>query len=84
MGSNFEFGASDHLFARIMQDESGRLRNLVDEIVMRCHEAAKMGVEIDELASVCTMGWYMARDPEIQAIFRFMMDQTSPNPEAIN
>jgi hypothetical protein len=51
---------------------------------MRCHEAAKMGVEIDELASVCTMGWYMAKDPEIQAIFRFMMDQTSPNPETIN
>tara|TARA_R110000824_G_scaffold177897_2_gene357408 strand:- start:343 stop:597 length:255 start_codon:yes stop_codon:yes gene_type:complete len=84
MAKNFELGASDHLFARIMQDETGRLKNLIDEIVMRCHEAAKLGVEIDELASVCTMGWYMAKDPEIRAIFRFMMDQTSPNPETIN
>jgi hypothetical protein len=84
MAKNFEFGASDHLFARIMQDESGRLRNLINEIVMRCHAAAKMGVEIDELASVCTMGWYMAKDPEIEAIFRFMMDQTGSDPETIN
>ena len=84
MDTNFEFGALDHLFARIMEDETDELRKLIDDIVMKCHNAAKLGVRMDELASIVTMAHHMAHNPEIQQILAFMMEQTKPEPETFH
>mgnify|MGYP003645406153 CR=1 FL=1 len=84
MDSNFEFGALDHLFARIMEDETGELRKTIDDIVMKCHTAAKLGVRMDELASIVTMAHHMAHNPEVQQILAFMMEQTKPEPDTFH
>ena len=84
MESKFEFGATEKLFERISKDETGKLKEIISEIVFRCREAAEMEVPMDELASVCTMGWYMGIDPSVEAIFNFILQQTKPDPQIIN
>lgn len=71
MPPTFEFGSTQKLFDRIEDDEE--LRKLIDEIILKCKMASDKGIPMDELASACTMGWFMGQDPSIQKIYDYII-----------
>ena len=77
MPSKFEFGTTDKLFERIAKDEE--LSKIVEEIIFKCKMASDRGVPMDELASACTMGWFMGQDPEIAKIYKFIVSSHKLN-----
>tara|TARA_R110000824_G_scaffold4217_4_gene20086 strand:- start:4836 stop:5084 length:249 start_codon:yes stop_codon:yes gene_type:complete len=75
MNEKFEFGSTEKLFERIGNDKSGELAYLVDEIILKCKQASDRGIPMDELASACTMGWFMGQDPQISKVYHFIIEQ---------
>ena len=71
MKQSFEFGSTEKLFERIAKDKE--LQKLVDDIVFKCKQASDKGIPMDELASACTLGWFMGQDPQVQKIYDFIV-----------
>ena len=78
MDENFDFGQADHLFARIMEDKTGRLRKLVNQIIQSVKAATDMGCEPDELQMLFMMGYMCSKEPETRMIFEALLRNTGP------
>ena len=78
MSEIFEKGATDSLFDRVEADETGELRHLVLDLIETCKRVAELGVPLDELATCCTLAWYMGQSPELKVIFEAMLKGKSP------
>jgi len=76
MNQKFEFGATEKLFERIEKDTSGELAYIIDAMILKCKEASKSGVPMDELASACTMGWFMGQDPQVAKLYEMIIEQS--------
>ena len=84
MNDAFDFGQADHLFARIMEDKTGRLRKLVNQIIQSVKAATDMGCEPDELQMLFMMGYMCSTEPETRAIFDALLRSASPMDDEIN
>ena len=78
MDSSFDFGQADHLFARIMEDKTGRLRKLVNQIIQSVKAATDMGCEPDELQMLFMMGYMCSTEPETRQIFDALLRNAEP------
>ena len=83
MDQKFEKGATDSLFDRIDKDETGELKHLVMDLIETCKRISELGVPMDELATCCTLAWYMGQSPEFGNLLEVLM-QGMPNPENID
>jgi hypothetical protein len=84
MNENFDFGQADHLFARVMEDKTGRLRKLVNQILQSVRAATDMGCEPDELQMLFMMGYMCAKEPETREIFDALLRNAAPVPDDFN
>lgn len=84
MNDKFDFGQADHLFARIMEDKTGRLRKLVNQIIQSVKVAADMGCEPDELQMLFMMGYMCSQEPETRAIFDALLRHAEPVEDDFN
>tara|TARA_Y100000992_G_C20850967_1_gene298265 strand:+ start:38 stop:292 length:255 start_codon:yes stop_codon:yes gene_type:complete len=73
MSQIFEKGATDSLFDRIDKDETGELRHLVLDLIETCKRVSELGVPMDELATCCTLAWYMGQSPEFNSLLEVLM-----------
>jgi hypothetical protein len=76
MKKKFEFGTTEKLFERIENDKSGELAYLVDALILKCKEASDAGIPLDEMASACTMGWFMGQDPSIAKLYEMIIERS--------
>ena len=84
MDTNFDFGQADHLFARMMEDKTGRLKKLVNQIIQSVKAATDMGCEMDELQMLFMMGYMCSKEPETRAIFDALLRSAEPMSEDFN
>ena len=78
MSSNFDFGGADEIFKRIMEDETGRLRKLVSQIVQAVRTATDMGCTPDELQMLFMVGYMSSKEPETRQLFDMLLQQVVP------
>jgi hypothetical protein len=64
----------DEFFTKVMNDETGKLKEIARELFYLAQEAAKNEVDIADVASICTMGWQSATAPEMEHVFEFMLN----------
>ena len=64
----------DDLFDKINQDETGAVGSLIRNLFYLSKQAAQSGIDINELASVCTMGWQSDETPEMASMFEFLLN----------
>ena len=79
MKKKFEFGTTEKLFERIEKDKSGDLAYIVDALILKCKEASTAGIPMDEMASACTMGWFMGQDPHIAKLYEMIIERSKSN-----
>tara|TARA_R110000824_G_C14873742_1_gene642601 strand:+ start:24 stop:272 length:249 start_codon:yes stop_codon:yes gene_type:complete len=79
MKKKFEFGTTEKLFERIEKDKSGDLAYIVDALILKCKEASTAGIPMDEMASACTMGWFMGQDPSIAKLYEMIIERSKSN-----
>lgn len=70
----------EELVARAEADKTGKLMQMMQEIIDVTSTAAMMGFELQELASVCTMGHFLGKNPEyLQAMEYLAKRGEKPN-----
>ena len=80
----YEMGSAEALFQRIEKDETGELKTIVTQIIELCKRTAQLDVPMDELATCCTLAWYMGQTPEIENIFKTMIKNKRVDKKNIN
>ena len=63
----------EELVARAEADETGELMQMMQEIIDVATAAAMMGFELQELASVCTIGHFLGKNPEYLQAMSYLL-----------
>lgn len=72
----------EELVARAEADKTGNLMRMMQELIEVSSMAATMGFELQELASVCTIGHFLGKNPEyLQAMDYLMKRGSEPETE---
>lgn len=79
MESTFDFSVMEDLLQKAEKDESGELAALINDLIMAGRKAGHSGMNLHEIASVVTMGYYVAREPELESLVQFLLSRTQPN-----
>lgn len=65
----------EDLVARAEADETGQLMMMMQELIHVSSKAAELGFELQELASVCTMGHFLGNNPEYIQALAYLMER---------
>jgi hypothetical protein len=79
MAKNFDFTTMDGLLDRVERENDIELSNLISELIMLSKKASEKGVTMKEIASLVTMGHFIAQEPELQSLLDFMLTKINPN-----
>jgi|TARA_R110001592_G_C13134144_1_gene746815 hypothetical protein len=79
METPFDFSVMEELLKKASLDETGELSVLINNLIMAGRKAGHSGMTLHEIASVVTMGYYVAREPELESIVQFLLSKTKPN-----
>ena len=79
MAKNFDFTTMDGLLDRVERENDVELSNLISELIMLSKRASEKGVSMKEIASLVTMGHFIAQEPELQSLLDFMLTKINPN-----
>lgn len=79
MAKNFDFTTMDGLLDRVERENDIELSNLISELIMLSKRASEKGVTMKEIASLVTMGHFIAQEPELQSLLDFMLTKINPN-----
>ena len=79
MEAPFDFSAMEGLIQKAMEDETGQLSKLINDLIMAGRKAGHSGMSLHEIASVVTMGYYVSREPELETLVQFLLSKTKPN-----
>ena len=75
---------TEALFDRADLDETGELKHLVMEVIEIVKRMGSLGVPLNEIASVCTMAWYLGQNPEVEKMVGGMLDLNNFDKNKIN
>ncbi len=62
-------------------DHTGRVAEIMRELMKVCEEAGKAGFTLEELSIIGTTGWYISQDPAMAEIMKNMMNVPPPPPD---
>lgn len=73
------FGNADDLFRKLQEDETGRLRKLVNQIIQSTKAACDLGCTPDELQMLFVIGLTASREPETKELFDLLLKAPPPD-----
>jgi len=79
MAKNFDFTTMDALLDRVEREGDYELSNIISELIMLSKKATEKGVNMKEIASLVTMGNFIAQEPELQSLLDFILTKINPN-----
>ena len=84
MESKFDFGAMDEILVKASEDETGELATIINDLILLGRRAGKAGFTLQELATVTTMGYYVAKEPELESLVQFLLTKVKPTDDYLN
>jgi|TARA_R100000900_G_scaffold133141_2_gene109798 hypothetical protein len=76
--SIFDKEVTDMIIAKIKQDPTGKMAEVMQQIMDVCEEAGKRGFTMQELSVIATTGWFLSQSPELRGLLDNMMGLTPP------
>jgi hypothetical protein len=77
--SIFDKDVIDMIIAKVKQDPTGKMAEVMQEIMDVCEEAGKRGFTMKELSIMATTGWFLSQSPELRSLLDNMMGLTPPS-----
>ena len=77
--SIFDKEVTDMIIAKIKQDPTGKMAEVMQQIMDVCEEAGKRGFTMQELSIIATTGWFLSQSPELRGLLDNMMGLTPPS-----
>jgi len=79
MAKNFDFTTMDALLLRLQNNPDPEMAAVVNDLIMLSKKAADLGFSMEEIASLCTTGFFIAQEPELQSLLNFMLSKMKPD-----
>jgi hypothetical protein len=84
MDKNFDFTTMEALLQRIEKENNPELNKLVNTLIMSSRKAGHLGLTMKDVASVCTLGWVVSQQPELESLLQYLLSRTEPQDELLN
>jgi len=60
----------------IKAEADPKLMELMRNLIRICQEASELGIPLEEVAAVGTVGWTIGKDPKLQAMIEYMFEMS--------
>ena len=84
MDKNFDFTTMEELLLKIENSNDPELKNLINTLIMSSRKAGHLGLTMKEVASVCTLGWVVSQQPELESLMQYLLSRVSTEDELLN
>lgn len=84
MDKNFDFTTMELLLSKIEKDDNPELKAVVNDLIMGSRKAGHLGLSMKEVASVCTLGWIVSQQPELESLMQYLLTRITPTDELLN
>ena len=84
MDKNFDFTTMELLIARLEQENNPKMNVVVNDLIMLSKKAGGLGFTMKEIASLCTMGFFVSQEPELQSLIDFLLSRAAPDNDFLN
>ena len=84
MKKDFDFTIMEELLLKIENSNDPELKDLINTLIMSSRKAGHLGLTMKEVASVCTLGWVVSQQPELESLMQYLLSRVSPAAELLN
>ncbi len=85
MDKNFDFTTMEALLQKIENDpDNMELKALINDLIMGARKAGHLGLSMKEVASVCTLGWVVSQQPELESLLQYLLSRVTVTDELLN
>lgn len=84
MAKNFDLTTLELLLQRLEKDDNTEMKLLVNDLIMVSKKAGSIGFTLDEIASLCTMGFIVSQDSELQSFVTYLLTRLSDDTGVYN
>ena len=73
MAKKFDLTTLELLLQRLEKENNTEMKLLVNDLIMVSKKAGSIGFTLDEIASLCTMGFIVSQDTELQSFVTYLL-----------
>ncbi len=84
MVKNFDFTTMELLLTKIESSNDPELKSLINTLIMSSRKAGHLGLTMKEVASVCTLGWVVSQQPELESLMQYLLSRVLTEDELLN
>jgi len=84
MKKEFDFTTMELLMQKLENDNNPELKKVVNDLILGSKKAGTIGLDMKEVASICTLGWVVSQQPELESLMEFLLSKTVPKDEFLN
>ncbi len=84
MAKNFDLTALEMLLQRLEKENNQELNSIVNDLILTSKKAGSSGFTLKEIASLCTMGFIVSQDPELQSFVTYLITRLQHTDDVIN
>ena len=84
MDKNFDFTTMELLLSKIENDDNPELKAVINDLIMGSRKAGHLGLTMKEVASICTLGWVVSQQPELESLLQYLISRISTADELLN
>lgn len=81
--SIFKKDTTEMIIKKVQQDPTGKMAELMQQIMNICEEAGKRGFTMQELSVIATTGWFLSQSPELRELLDDMLNISPPKDDDI-
>ena len=72
------------LLDRIEKENNPESTKVLGDLIGLSRKAGNLGYSMKEIASLCTMGYIVSQEPELQSLVDFLLTKVEPDNDFIN
>tara|TARA_B100001287_G_C22300400_1_gene352554 strand:- start:262 stop:516 length:255 start_codon:yes stop_codon:yes gene_type:complete len=84
MASNFDLTTLELLLQRLEKEGTDEMKTVVNELIMAGKKAGSLKFTVQEIASLCTMGFIVSQDPQLQSFVSYLISRLNDNDGVYN
>ena len=84
MDNKFDLTTLELLLQRLEKEHNPDLNAMVNELIMSSKKAGSLGLELKEIASLCTLGFIVSQDPQLQSFVAYLISRLQDDSGVFN
>ena len=84
MDKNFDFTTMEILLQKLEAENNPELNSIVNTLILSSRKAGHLNLTMKEIASICTIGWVVSQQPELESLLQYLLSRTEPQDELLN